>query len=278
MVDPVTLARELAARLGTIPGLVAVVLGGSYARGDASPDSDIDLGLYYDPADPPALADLRALAAEIDDQGRAEAVTPFGEWGPWINGGAWLVVQGQRVDWLYRDLTRVAQSFAECEAGQVRAYYQVGHPHAFYNHIYVGEAHLCQPLFERDGRLAALRARTVPYPPALKAALIQGLWEAGFSLENARKPAARGDVAHVAGYLYRAVAMMTQALFAVNETYCINEKGALRVVATFARQPEDFAGRAAALLAQVGSTPEMLGAAVAAGAVLLAETQAVCDG
>ena len=276
MNKPIALAHSIAAQLGAIPGIIAVVIGGSHARGDAKPDSDIDLGLYYDPANPPALDALRALAAQVDDLGRAEAVTPFGEWGPWINGGAWLDVQGQRVDWLYRDLTRVEQCFADCEAGRVNAYYQPGHPHAFYNHIYVGEVHLCQPLFERDGRLAALKARTTPYPPALKAALLQSLWEAGFSLDNARKPAARGDVAHVIGYLYRAVAVMTQALFAANERYCINEKGALQVVTTFERQPQDFSIRATALLGNIGTTPETLKDALAACDALLAETQAIC--
>lgn len=276
MPDPVSLARNIAEQLGAIPGIVAVVIGGSHARGDAKPDSDIDLGLYYDPADPPSLDALRALAGQVDDFGRADAVTPFGGWGVWINGGAWLDVQGQRVDWLYRDLARVEQCFADCEAGRVSAFYQPGHPHAFYNHIYMGEVHLCKPLFERDGRLSALKARTTPYPPALKAALLHGLWEAGFSLENARKPAARGDVAHVAGYLYRAIAMMTQALFAANERYCINEKGALRVVETFARQPQDFSARAAAVLAHVGDTPEALNASLATCTALLAETQTVC--
>lgn len=277
MTNPLHLAHTIAAQLGEIPGIVAVVIGGSHARGDAKPNSDIDLGLYYDPSDPPALDALRALAGQVDDQGRAEAATPFGEWGPWINGGAWLDVQGQRVDWLYRDLARVEQCFADCEAGRISAYYQPGHPHAFYNHIYMGEVHLCKPLFERDGRLAALKARTTPYPPALKAALLHSLWETGFSIENARKPAARGDVAHVAGYLYRAVATMTQALFAANERYCINEKGALQVIESFSIQPRDFSARAAALLAHVGDTPQALNASVETCAALLAETQTACQ-
>lgn len=34
-------------RLGALPGIRAVVLGGSRARGTHRPDSDWDLGLYY---------------------------------------------------------------------------------------------------------------------------------------------------------------------------------------------------------------------------------------
>ncbi|RVX41729.1 nucleotidyltransferase-like protein [Nonomuraea polychroma] len=39
--------HAVAARLAGVPGVAAVVLGGSRARGTHRPDSDIDLGLYY---------------------------------------------------------------------------------------------------------------------------------------------------------------------------------------------------------------------------------------
>lgn len=47
--------EHITARLAQLPGVVAVALGGSRARGEARPDSDWDFGLYYrgwiDPAD-----------------------------------------------------------------------------------------------------------------------------------------------------------------------------------------------------------------------------------
>src|SRR5260221_5542626 len=60
--------HAIAARLAAEPGLVAVVLGGSQARGTHAPDSDVDLGLYYDPARPPSRERLNALAHELDDR------------------------------------------------------------------------------------------------------------------------------------------------------------------------------------------------------------------
>ncbi len=39
--------ERLVARLVTLPGVVAVALGGSRARGEAHPDSDWDFGLYF---------------------------------------------------------------------------------------------------------------------------------------------------------------------------------------------------------------------------------------
>jgi predicted nucleotidyltransferase len=270
-------SQHIANRLSEIEGVAAVVLGGSQARGDAHPNSDIDLAIYYDPQHPPSLAALRTLAAELDDQHRADAVTDFGGWGPWINGGAWLDIQGQRVDWLYRDLARVAHEIAECEAGRPVVHYQAGHPHGFWNHIYMGEVFYCRVLAEKDSTLSLLKTRANMYPPLLKKALINNLWEANFSLENCHKPAARGDVTHVAGYLYRAAAVMTQALFALNERYCINEKGAVKLSESFPLHPHQFSERVAQGLAHIGASSDDLNASVHQFETLLQEVRALCD-
>lgn len=270
------ITHEIAERLGQIEGVVAVVLGGSRARGTATASSDTDLGVYYHPDQPPSLDAFRALATELDDRHAENLVTEYGEWGPWINGGGWLTIDGQHIDWLYRDLARVEHEIAECEAGRPRIYYQPGHPHGFYNHIYMGEVFYCQPLYQRDNTLERLKARTTPYPPLLKQALLQALWEAHFSLENARKPAQRGDVTQVIGYLYRAAAVMVQALFALNERYCINEKGAALEVESFPLHPAAFHERVAAVLGAAGQTPDALTQSVAALETLLAEVDALC--
>ena len=56
--------RGLAGRLVGVPGVVGVLLGGSRARGDHTPASDVDLGLYYRP--PLDVAALGALAREVE--------------------------------------------------------------------------------------------------------------------------------------------------------------------------------------------------------------------
>lgn len=91
--EPIALARKIADQLAEIDGVVAVILGGSYARGEADNHSDIDIGLYYRHDDPIDTKALDKLAAKLDDRHAAGLATPIGEWGPWINGGAWLVVE-----------------------------------------------------------------------------------------------------------------------------------------------------------------------------------------
>jgi predicted nucleotidyltransferase len=157
------LAREVAASVGALDGVTAVALGGSLARGRGDPHSDVDLGIYYDPARPFAVEDLRALVTELDDRHGPELVG-FGEWGPWINGGAWTRMRGTKLDLLYRDLGLVDRVLDDCAAGRVTCDYQPGHPHGFSNHIYAGEVHHGLALHDPDGALAERKARTSPYP------------------------------------------------------------------------------------------------------------------
>ena len=123
----VTLAREVAARVAVLDGVMAVALGGSAGRGRADERSDLDLAVYYDPARPFSVAGLAAVATELDDRHAPEVVS-FGDWGPWINGGAWTRIRGTKVDLLYRDLNLVDRVLDDCAAGRTTSHYQPGHP------------------------------------------------------------------------------------------------------------------------------------------------------
>jgi predicted nucleotidyltransferase len=269
-----TLIDEIVARLRRIDGVNAIVLGGSRARGTHTAHSDVDLGLYYQPAHPLDLAALNQLAAELDDSHRPGLVTPIGGWGPWINGGGWLTVQSQRVDFLYRDLAKVAAVVDASHAGQVEVAYQPGHPHAFISTIYMAELALCQPLWAADGSLAALRQRTRPYPAALKRTLLDRFtFEMDFSLQIAGKSVERADVAYAAGCCFRAVASLLQVLFAINEQYWMNEKGAVALAATFPLQPPQLRPRIEAIFTLLAAGGEAIQAALAVLAALLDDTR-----
>ena len=275
--DTDALAQRVSARLIQVPGVAAVVLGGSRARGAGLPDSDLDLGLYYEPEAPLETGALRELARALDDRGAQADVTEVGAWGPWVNGGGWLRIGGVAVDWLYRDLARVRQVLGECSEGRPTSDYYLGHPHAFHSPIYLGEIHHARVLADPCGVLAPLRARLSSYPPRLRAELMRRfLFDARFMLELAKKPAGRGDVFHVCGCLFRCIAALVQVLYAVNERWCLNEKGALPEVALLPVCPADFGPRAEAILAAPGAAPEALAASVAATDALIRETEGVC--
>src|SRR5436309_3937016 len=90
--------EDVAGRLSRLPGSVAVVLGGSRATGAHRPGSDWDLGVYYRGLERPLDPD------DVERLGYAGTVSGLGEWGPIVNGGAWLTVDGVSVDVLFRDL------------------------------------------------------------------------------------------------------------------------------------------------------------------------------
>ncbi len=142
-------------RVAKVEGIVAIVLGGSRARGTADERSDIDLGIYYDAERPFSTVALEAAAQELDDRHAAGLVTPFGAWGPAVNGGGWLEIRGHHVDFLYREIGAVREAIEDFVAGRPRSVYQLGHPMGFHMQIYAGEVHVCRPLFTTSRTIAS---------------------------------------------------------------------------------------------------------------------------
>ncbi|GIG69652.1 nucleotidyltransferase domain-containing protein [Phytomonospora endophytica] len=261
--------KAVADRLVSVPGVVAVTLGGSRARGTHRPDSDIDLGLYY--RGRPDVDVLRALAADVS--GRSTEVTEPGGWGPWVDGGGWLTVGAWRVDWIYRDLDRVDRVWNDCRDGRFELAVQPGHPLGFYSHTYAGEVAFARILADPTGELRELQAATAAYPRALRDALLDALWEADFLTASARYGAKGTDPAYTAGCLFRVVGVLCHALHAHAERWLINEKG--MVAATDALGAVDgFGGRVTALLGAVGATPGDISATVDAAETLVADVRA----
>jgi len=252
----VRLAERIAERLRDVQGIVAVSLGGSLARGAGKPGSDIDLGLYYDPDARPAIETLQALAGSFDDAHREGILTDYGGWGPWIDGGGWLTVGGQRVDLLYRDLARMKHFVGECLAGRTSLHRMGGHPHGFHTHIYLAEIYYGVPLYDPQGVLGTLKAELTPYPPKLKETLVKTfLWQANFDLLIARKSAHRGESYYVAGCSFECASDLIQVVYALNERYFINQKGSLEEASSFPLLPEGFAETISEVMARPGRTP-----------------------
>jgi hypothetical protein len=109
MYDDRSFQDVVAEKLGALPAVQAVALGGSRAYGDPGPETDWDFSIYYRGSFEPN--DLRSL-------GWPGEISPLGGWGGGVfNGGAWLTVGSRRVDVHYRDLDVVDRVRHEAERG-----------------------------------------------------------------------------------------------------------------------------------------------------------------
>lgn len=236
--------EHLARRLAEIPGVVAVTLGGSRARGTARSDSDWDFGLYYRGSIDPA--DVRAL-------GWPGEITGPGGWGPVVNGGAWLTVDGQRVDVCYRDLDEVLTCVADAERGEFSIHALATFVAGIASYVVVGELALGKQL-----------AGTLPrpeFPPALAAAA-PPRWRRlrDMGLLTASSHAARGDVVATVGNLAVATLSEAQARLAEQRQWALNEKGLVAGAGL---------GSTKGVLAEPGSSDAQLAGTVLAVAALL---------
>ena len=201
----------LAADVAGLPGVVAVVLGGSRANNTHRPDSDWDLGVFYrasqQPLDP---ADVRALA-------HPGYVSELGEWGPIVNGGAWLTVADLPVDLLFRDLDTVEQWLGDALRGEFEVLQQTGYLAGAPTYVAVGELAIAQPI--------AGQVPTAEFPDAL-AATVPRRWEAraATSLMFASQHAAMGDAVACAGMLAHATLGAAHARLAQRREWVLNEK------------------------------------------------------
>jgi predicted nucleotidyltransferase len=265
-------AAALAARLTGVSGVVGVTLGGSRARSEHVDSSDVDMGLYYrQPLDTEALGELAREVAGV----RAEVTEP-GRWGPWVDGGAWLQIEGVAVDWIYRDIGRVQKCWSQAQRGVFSFHAQTGHPFGVPDFAYAGEVALGVVLADPTGELTALHGQTQAYPPALTAAVLDCLFEADFLVAGLRKSIHRADSVWAAGCLFRVVLLCVHALHARAGRWLINEKGALASAGALPVTPKGFTARAAAILGHVGESPTQLMSTISLAAVLVEDTRTAC--
>lgn len=199
----------LVEQVARVPGVKAVTLGGSRARGMPRADSDWDFGLYYR-----GTIDTEAIRV-LGYPGR---VVEPGDWGRIVNGGAWLEVEGERVDLLYRDLDVVEHWLTEANAGRFEIDRVGGHVAGLPTYTLAGELAMGTMLRGTVPRATFTAELRRSAPP---------IWEgdAAFSLLVAEGMAARGDAVAVSGLLARALIAAAHARLAARGAWALNEKG-----------------------------------------------------
>ncbi|EYQ98653.1 nucleotidyltransferase domain-containing protein [Staphylococcus pseudintermedius] len=268
--------QDIKEELDGLPGVVGIVLGGSRARGTHSPDSDIDIGIYYDESKGFNTNDIEKSALNLNDEKKEHLITSLGEWGEWINGGGWLVVQGYHVDLIFRDIKRVSKVIDDCLSGLVSIHYQTGHPHGYLNAMYMGELAICNVLSDPEGTLAELKKKTEPYPEKFREAMIQYFsFEASFSLMFMETNANKDDISYVMGHCFRSISCLNQVIFAKNKVYCINEKKAVAMIQDFPIKPMNYKKRIDEIVFLLSTDSNKTSQAVENLKELISETEAL---
>ncbi|MDH6552017.1 nucleotidyltransferase domain-containing protein [Streptomyces sp. SAI-041] len=221
-------------RLAALPAVRAVALGGSRAQGTERPDSDWDLAVYYRGAFDPA--DLRAV-------GWPGEVSEIGGWGGGVfNGGAWLTIDGRRVDVHYRDLDVVEREAAEAAKGRFRVEPLLFHLAGIPTYLLVAELAVNRVLRGTLPRPAA-------YPARLRASAATR-WRDTAHLTLAYTEAHHapaGRLTETAGALATAAVQMGHSVLAARGEWVTNEKRLLeraglrdadRVVQSLATSPD----------------------------------------
>ncbi|MBL8295646.1 MAG: nucleotidyltransferase domain-containing protein [Bryobacterales bacterium] len=241
--------------LRTVPNVTAIVLGGSYACGFARPESDLDIGVYYREAAPLSADHIRSAALTICTAGSVPVVSGLYDWGPWVNGGAWIQTPAGKVDFLYKNVDQIQTVIEESRRGIWRHDYDQQPPYGFRSIVLLGETAICVPLYDPEDAIARLKESVAVYPEPLRGRILQeALWGAEFTLHFCRTFAGSADVYNAVGCMARVAQFLVHALFALNRRYFVSDKYANRLIGEFTLRPPDFMARLAQVLSGPGAT------------------------
>jgi hypothetical protein len=209
-VDDDTFPAHVAGRLGGLPCVQAVTLGGSRAEGTHRPDSDWDFSVYYRGRfDPQTLRDI----------GWPGDVFEVGGWSPGVfNGGAWLEIDGRRTDVHYRDLDVVDRELAASPDGRFTIEPLQFHLAGIPSYLVLAELSVKRVLY---GELP-----TPDYPTALRQRAADVWWgRADATLGYARSyHAPQRRLAQCAGLVAQAACQAAHAVLAARGEWITNEK------------------------------------------------------
>lgn len=244
---------DLTSAFKEVPGIAAIVLGGSHAAGYANEQSDLDIGLYYFEKTPFDIEHIRDIANRFSKDG-LPLVTGYYEWGPWVNGGAWIHTAIGKVDFIYRNIDQVQQTITDALNGSWHHHFDQQPPYGFRSVIYLGETQVCKPLFDPVNVIQQLKAQVTPYPAKLKATILSDcLWLSEFTFMQCYAFANVADTYNTLGCFTRIAHYLTHALFAINEAYPLGDKRAMQHIAAFKQAPLHMTTRLNNILGHAGT-------------------------
>jgi hypothetical protein len=250
--DKKILIPKVVSELKTIKEIKAIVLAGSHATGIARTDSDIDFGIFYSEKQPLDIEKITQAAKNLGAFPNA-IIAKIGEWGTWMNGGAWMIIDKQRVDFIYRNVEFIEKTIEESIQGKIQTDFFQQPAYGFYSYMYCSETKFNSILYDPSDIVKKLKEKVQTYPQKLKHKIInEFLWDAQFSFSRAGKSAKRDEMYIVAGCLTRTINDLVQVLYALNETFYISEKKFYTDYNLFKIKPPHFLSESQNILSLIG--------------------------
>jgi hypothetical protein len=140
-----------------------------------------------------------------------------GDWGRIVNGGAWLDVDGARVDRIYRDLNKVLHWTSEAQAGRFHIEREVGYVAGIATYVMTGEL--------AQGKVLAGELPRPTFPRRLQETA-PPIWYrlASGAMHFAEVHALRGDRVACLANLTQAVLAAAEGRLAAAAKWALNEK------------------------------------------------------
>lgn len=241
--DKQRLLDDITDELKQVDGVKAIVLGGSHAIGMETESSDLDIGIYYSEHNPIDIEKIKKVARKVADN-EQPTVTGFYEWGPWVNGGAWINTENGEVDFLYKNIEQITKTIVNAKNGIWENNFEQQPPYGFSSIIFLSETQNCLPLYDPESIIMELKESVKQYPIKLKQSITQqSLWSAEFTIWQAEKFASKNDTYNTLGCLTRATKSIITTLFAINEIYPMGDKRAVSILEQAKIRPKSLTSK-----------------------------------
>ncbi|SHH77839.1 nucleotidyltransferase domain-containing protein [Winogradskyella jejuensis] len=233
------LLNQIIADLRRIENIEAVVLGGSYSTGNATEKSDIDIGLYYSENAPFNIDSIKQIANKYSIH--KPTVTNFYDWGKWVNGGAWIETKYGKLDFIYKNIEQLIATISDSKNGKWENDFEQKPPYGFSSITYLAETKNCIVLYDKSGILKSLKEKVEVYPNKLKKTIItESIRSVEFTISHAELFFNENNMYHTTGCLTRAIKSILNIIFAINETYPINDKSAIKTIQMKEKCPKNL--------------------------------------
>lgn len=234
--------RDIADALASLPGVVAVAVGGSRATGVADERSDTDLYALWR-GELAAPADRAAVLAPLADQGQVVSASIFGP-----------------EDHLHRDHRLVEVVYLNLDEMQqlVATATHEGLGGTVCSTAFLHTLATCQPLRDDAHELAAVKRQLAGYPEPTRTRILADSTQAiPEFISQLRTAQARRDVLMIVDRRAAAQAALVNLLFALNRTYHPGEKRLLWHTARLPRRVSDQDRRFTELAIRPPLDPEL---------------------